>query len=764
MEDIPSEGDTSSIYKTIINDIKLFSLCIAVVAILTTYLTIDTNTYSPSSFYESGVLVKQVCFFLFGALTPLVCLTSLYCMVYHLINKAPINNKKISLTVIFFVSLSITLTVLADNNRMNSNDWSYYSITREVLDYDYSTYSTIVKDRTYIGGIIAYFLYKDVPLVNLHSLFGKQLSLWVFGLITLTIGMWLTKPILSQFVNFIKRKYRERKQRLEEIKQNVHFNNLQETLDVNEEDDLMIDEYSRPESIEYESETQQIEFEEQKNSITPKKVKSIELKTNFRKSDPSQYTPPPINLLNKKKTICTKQLQTEIDGLKSRLESTLNSFNIEATVGNIQIGPRVISFEVHPSQGVKVQKIKNIEDDIALNLRAKSTRIIAPIPGKAAVGIEIPSPVQQEVNYREMLNEYKRSAQSYRLPLILGKTVSGEDVIADLAKMPHLIIAGATGSGKSVCINTIIMSILLTSSPEDVRLIMVDPKKVELTPYTSLPHMIAPVITDSNEAVDALKWLVVEMESRYEVLKQVGFRNIESFNNRDIDDDFEATLSVEVPRKMYYIVAIIDELADLMMTVSNEIETYIARIAQMARAVGIHLILATQRPSREVITGLIKANFPARIAFKVSSKINSQIILDEPSAETLLGNGDALFLNPYKPSLIRSQCPYISDQEIASIVDHIKSKYPTQYIMSSFNLLQNSNNEGSLSDDALYDDAYKIVIATGNASTTFLQRKLRIGYARAASLMDDLESNGVVSPAEGSKGRKILVQTNEVSG
>jgi S-DNA-T family DNA segregation ATPase FtsK/SpoIIIE len=363
------------------------------------------------------------------------------------------------------------------------------------------------------------------------------------------------------------------------------------------------------------------------------------------------------------------------------------------------------------------------------------------------------------VGLKEMLAHYQQSGRKFNIPILLGKAVNGDYVMSDLTKMPHCIIAGATGSGKSVCINTIIMSILLNARPDEIKLVMVDPKKVELTPYTKLPHMLAPVITEPQGACAALLWLVKEMERRYENLKQIGVRNIEAFNNRTIDKAFEETLGVEIPAKLPYIVGIIDELADLMMVSSSDIETPIARIAQMARAVGIHLILATQRPSREVITGLIKANFPTRISFKVSSRVNSQIVLDDNGAESLLGNGDMLFLPPGASHMVRAQGAYIRDEDINKVVAHICSQAPPRYIIESFDRMEHSGDDDGQEEggDELYAQAKDVVLSTGNASTTFLQRKLKIGYARAASLIDVLEKKGIVSSADGSKARKVLV-------
>lgn len=482
--------------------------------------------------------------------------------------------------------------------------------------------------------------------------------------------------------------------------------------------------------------------------------------------DFTNYKVPTPSLLTNSKKGDQSSIKKDLKRQAEVLEETLLSFGIEAKVGQINCGPTITSFEVHPAIGVKVQKIKTLDNDIALNMEAKSIRIIAPIPGKAAVGIEVPNPQPQEVGFKDMLQAYQQSSQKFHIPILLGQAVNGDYVMSDLTKMPHCIIAGATGSGKSVCINTIIMSILLNAKPNQIKLLMVDPKKVELTPYTNLPHMLAPVITESQGAAAALNWMVKEMEKRYEILKLVGVRNIDGFNKRTPNLELEATLGREIPADMPYIVGIIDELADLMMVASQDIETPIARIAQMARAVGIHLILATQRPSREVITGLIKANFPTRISFKVASRVNSQIVLDETGAESLLGNGDMLFLPPGSSHLVRAQGAFIRDEDIQTVVQHICSQAPPNYVIQSFDRLHEIEGAAGADDqetefDSLYEQAKDVVLSTGNASTTFLQRKLKIGYARAASLMDQLERQGIVGPAEGSKPRKIFAAKGE---
>lgn len=478
------------------------------------------------------------------------------------------------------------------------------------------------------------------------------------------------------------------------------------------------------------------------------------------------YVLPSIDLLNLAKRAEQATMKQELKEKADLLEETLMSFGIEAKVGQIHSGPTITCFEVHPAVGVKIGRIKTLEQDIALNLEAKSLRIIAPIPGKACVGIEVPNKHPQEVSFRELLSSYLQQGASLRIPMLLGKSVSGEFVFCDLTRLPHCIIAGATGSGKSVCINSVVMSLLMVARPDEIRLLMIDPKKVELTPYTALPHMLAPVITEPHDACVALNWLVKEMEKRYEILKLTGQRHIDGFNRRK-PAPTDASQPIPIPATMPYYVAIIDELADLMMASTQDIETPIARLAQMARAVGIHLIVATQRPSREVITGLIRANFPARIAFKVASRVNSQIILDEVGAETLLGNGDMLLLLPGASQLIRAQGAFVRDEEIAKVIAHSEKQGPTKYVISSFAQMAGDSfsQADDEHDDELYEEAKNIVLSTGTASTTFLQRKLKVGYARAASLMDLLEARNIVSPPEGpNKTRKVYLPKNNAPG
>lgn len=628
--------------------------------------------------------------------------------------------------------------------------------------------------RHNLGGVPLYYLYNDLPTFNLKHLLSNVGIGITFSLIAIIsmllftetraitlwqrikkLGLWLKEKSHSSFQNW-KKSRSEKTPIIKTIKPIHTLEEVEETLTTPYPAPIFPPQKKRPLPARKKA-TPMLKPE----PVMTKREIALRAQTVVN-GNYTHFRIPPSTLLQNPKKIDHSTIKKDLRRQAELLEDTLMSFGIEAKVGDIHCGPTITSFEVHPSVGVKVQKIKALENDIALNLQAKSIRIIAPIPGKAAVGIEIPSLIPQAVSFKELLTHYKRSSQKAQIPILLGKSVSGEIVMSDLAKMPHCIIAGATGSGKSVCINTIVMSIVMNASPDEIKLLMIDPKKVELTSYSRLPHMIAPVITEAHGAYAALNWLVKEMQLRYEILKEMRLRNISAFNGRKVNPQFEESLSIPIPEKMPMMVAIIDEFADLMMASSSDLETPIARIAQMARAVGIHLILATQRPSREVITGLIKANFPARISFKVASRVNSQIILDEPGAESLLGNGDMLFLPPGSSHLIRAQGTYISDEEINQIVAYVCNQAPPNYLIPSFDKMPHEDLNflaGDDSKDSLYHDALTTVIETGNASTTFLQRKLKIGYARAASLMDELEKNGVIGPQEGAKPRRVFVSS-----
>ena len=691
---------------------------------------------------------------------------------------------------LFIFSLSVLLNLTAEQLPQTYSSLESRLHTESILVGASKPYLHL---RYNAGGALSYYLLKDIPTYSLLHLLSPSGVAIVFSMLLLVSSAFLGRSLLARLRNRMQQLRTDSKKAK---KKKPSFSEhllalLKSYLDKKSAKEQKAKKISSKEprivsptfpKIQAPKSEDEIEFsfhDAPKAPLPvarPRKKSAKEVASEFSKEqlreealraqkvyngDFASYIKPRAAFLKAPKAQDPQELKKDLMRLGKILEETLSSFGIDGKVGAIHCGPRIASFEVHPPVGVKVQKIKALENDIALNMQAESTRIIAPIPGKAAVGIEIPTPHPHEVSFRELLEHYQSSSKKLEVPMLLGKSVSGDIITADLTKMPHCLIAGATGSGKSVCINTIILSILMTARPDEVKLLMVDPKKVELTGYSELPHMIAPVITEPHGAQSALQWLVKEMQRRYEILKKLGLRNILSFNKRERDVETEEALNLEIPEKMPYIVGIIDELTDLMMAAPSDIETPIARIAQMARAVGIHLILATQRPSREVITGLIKANFPARLSFKVASKINSQIILDETGAERLLGNGDMLFLPPGTSNTMRAQGAFVSDEEIKKVVSSICMQAPPNYLIDSFDNPSALFSEAKAPKDDLFDQAKEIVVETGSASTTFLQRKLKIGYARAASLMDELEERGIVSAQEGSKPRRVLYKSAE---
>ncbi|UZJ80264.1 DNA translocase FtsK [Fictibacillus sp. KU28468] len=450
-------------------------------------------------------------------------------------------------------------------------------------------------------------------------------------------------------------------------------------------------------------------------------------------------------------------VQEEDDSLwmeeqRDLLQLTLDNFNVNARVVNITKGPSVTRLEVQPAPGVKVNKITNLSDDIKLSLSAKDIRIEAPIPGKNTIGIEVPNRHSQAVYLREILQSEEFRESSSPLTVALGLDLSGSPIVTDLQKMPHGLIAGATGSGKSVCINSILVSLMYKASPEDVRLLLVDPKMVELAPYNAIPHLVTPVITDPKEATTALKWTVEEMERRYEAFARNGVRDIKRYNDKMKSEQLYAN-------KMPYIVVVIDELADLMMVSPQDVEEAICRIAQKARACGIHLLLATQRPSVDVITGLIKANIPTRAAFAVSSAIDSRTIIDISGAERLLGRGDMLFMENGSSKAVRIQGNFVSDEEIERVTAFVKEQYPTHYLFSREELIQ--SNQTVEQEDDLFEEACYYVLDVGAASSSSIQRRFRVGYNRAARLVEMMEAFGLVSEAMGSKPRNVLMSQEE---
>jgi S-DNA-T family DNA segregation ATPase FtsK/SpoIIIE len=508
------------------------------------------------------------------------------------------------------------------------------------------------------------------------------------------------------------------------------------------------------------------------------------------------YQLPPLDFLqHPDPTIKPTESKEELMANARLMQQTLAQFDIEVALGDITKGPTITRYELHPAPGVKLEKITALNNNLAAALKAERLNILAPVPGKSSVGIEVPNPVKTSVIMRDLLESEEWRNTKARIPLALGKDVYGHPIISDLAEMPHVLIAGSTGSGKSVCINAIICSLLYRFSPDQLRFVMIDPKVVELQQYNALPHLVVPVVTDPKKVILALRWVVNEMEKRYQIFARVGVRNILSFNSRPKNkplpvrepelpllakkekvepgaDGFAVEVDEEIivpreediiiPEKLSYIVVIIDELADLMLVAPADVEMAIARITQMARAAGIHCIVATQRPSVDVITGVIKANIPARIAFQVAAKVDSRTILDAMGADKLLGKGDLLYLPPGSAKLTRAQGSYISDQEIQSIVDFIAKQAKPSYELEIHKQLSRptsslGDESGIDEDEEIIQDCIEVIRSEQKASVSLLQRRLRLGYGRAARIMDELENRGIVGPSNGAEPRDILI-------
>ena len=528
------------------------------------------------------------------------------------------------------------------------------------------------------------------------------------------------------------------------------------------EEDNTLDEYNVElfNNIKHSSTKHNKGITESEKSVVTKEIDTMlnTSKENFIKI----YTYPKLDLLNNNaKSKMKNEDKQDLFDNANKLEDTLMSFGVEAKVLQVTKGPSVTRFEIQPSPGVKVSKIVNLQDDIALGLAASAVRMEAPIPGKSAIGIEVPNKKQTPVFLREVLDSKEFQESTKKISFALGKDITGACIVGDLSEMPHMLIAGATGSGKSVCINSLIVSLLYKYSPDEIKLLMIDPKVVELSIYNGIPHLLIPVVTEPKKAAGALNWAVNEMDKRYELFTKYKVKNIKSYNQQ-VDKGF-------ISEKLPYIVLIVDELADLMMTCPNDVEDYICRLAQKARAAGIHLIIATQRPSVDVITGVIKANIPSRISFAVSSGVDSRTILDQTGAEKLLGRGDMLYspMGANKP--LRIQGAFISEEEVENVVDFIKSSedevnYREEIIehINNENLSSSSHSGDSEENDELLDEAIKLVVEYQQASTSFIQRKLRIGFNRASRIMEELEAKGIISERDGSKPRQVLIAKDEI--
>lgn len=602
------------------------------------------------------------------------------------------------------------------------------------------------------GIIILYLIFWISLIKNLLGISYKDLITKTKEK-TVIVGNFIGKNYMK-ISNKIKTYFREKK--LKKIRNNRENKKREE---IDKKEDL-----SKNKVIKIEEEVEKDNkddfdqrFEKAKiNSYKSKQVDLSDFDQTFKEEYTLNYKFPKLDLLDDRDDDSELD-QNDIKDKARRIEECLDSFGIKSKVVQINIGPSVTCFELKPQRGVKVSKILNLSDDLSLALATSDIRIEAPIPGKSHVGIEVPNSQKEVVGLKEMIASEEFMKSTKELPFVLGKSISGLPKVSAIEKMPHLLVSGATGSGKSVCINTIIMSILYKHSPDEVKLLLIDPKIVELSIYNGIPHLIMPVITDPKKASSSLFWAIREMERRYKLFEENHVRDISSYRDlSEIDENIE---------KLPYVVIIIDELSDLMMTAASEVEDYITRLAQKSRACGIHLIIATQRPTVDVITGTIKANIPSRIAFAVTSQIDSRTILDMSGAETLLGKGDMLFSPSDAMKPMRIQGAFVSDSEVLRVVNYIKQTREEEYDKKAMETVEEKTKIVENDDeDELIDEAIEIIINENTASVSLLQRKLKVGYARAGRIIDQLEARGVIGGYEGSKPRKVLVDHSYLEG
>lgn len=638
--------------------------------------------------------------------------------------------------------------------------WFIMSLLVYYEGKDTSTFSMLQKAQFILaqsspnyGGLIGVFFGSFF-----YKIFGSTGTAIVLSLVFIVLFLYFLPFSLNNFFAYLKvkrdqrnqgrairKKEKEEREKLKPVKVKKQAKAAPEKKEfkLKRDSELEINDYAKKEEE---------EVVKKVGPLTKGEIKDFEKEIALNDTT-TQYTFPPKNLLDPPKK--SKGIgQNAMRHQAQVIEETMNEFNIECQVVAINRGPVITCYELQIAPGVKLNKIVSLQDNLALALASSDIRIEAPIPGKSAVGIEVPNEEKDSVSFSEILDSpgFKKSTTT---PLALGKDVSGEIVVSSIDKMPHLLIAGATGSGKSVCINTIITSILYRSRPDEVKLILIDPKVVELSVYNGIPHLLIPVVTDPKKAAFALKWAVDEMEKRYKLFAQEKARDMKSYNSKMQEEN---RLSEIMPK----IVVIVDELADLMMVAANEIEDYIARLAQMARAAGIHMILATQRPSVDVITGTIKANIPSRIAFAVSSGVDSRTILDSNGAENLLGQGDMLFYPSFYSKPRRLQGAFISDKEVESVINFIRESSNKDYDEEAIQAIEKTINTTVESQDDLYIQAVEYVLNDGQASISYLQRKLKIGYSRAARLIDSMEEQGIIGPHEGTKPRKLAMTEEEI--
>lgn len=601
------------------------------------------------------------------------------------------------------------------------------------------------------GIIILYLIFWISLIKNLRGISYKDLIIKVKEN-SIIFGNFVGKKYMK-ISNKIKTHFKEKKLKKIKEKKNARREKFESKEDSNSDKVIKLEEENKKNTDDDFDER----FEKAKiNSYKSKQVDLSDFDQTFKEEYTLNYKFPKLDLLDDREN-GSEVDQNDIKDKARRIEECLDSFGIKSKVVQINIGPSVTCFELKPQRGVKVSKILNLSDDLSLALATSDIRIEAPIPGKSHVGIEVPNSKKEVVGLKEMIASEEFIKNTKELPFVLGKSISGSPKVSAIEKMPHLLVSGATGSGKSVCINTIIMSILYKHSPDEVKLLLIDPKIVELSIYNGIPHLIMPVITDPKKASSSLFWAIREMERRYKLFEENHVRDISSYRDlTEIDENIE---------KLPYIVIIIDELSDLMMTAAGEVEDYITRLAQKSRACGIHLIIATQRPTVDVITGTIKANIPSRIAFAVTSQIDSRTILDMSGAETLLGKGDMLFSPSDAMKPMRIQAAFVSDSEVLRVVNYIKETREEEYDKKAMETVEEKTKVIENDDeDELINEAIEIIINENTASVSLIQRKLKVGYARAGRIIDQLEARGIIGGYEGSKPRKVLVDHSYLEG
>lgn len=729
-----------------------------------------------------GVFIRNAFFALFGITAYFIPIVMLISSIVFIINKGHIHFEKKIVAIQLFIINIISMVHIG------------YSTSTDEKDFSSKVSLAVENGMNKTGGGV----FCEIIVSPLLYMFGKVGTYIILVFVGIALAMFITEVTVSEvFKSFINKSSDMFKESINNIKKidlsekvksfkkdDVTTNNeknnskdldkttvIKTSAEPKEFNESNIQIFDSLESIE-ESIKSKMPPDISKSAPIPNVVssnkhheKKQDQREDIKISIPSmereekkEYIFPDINLLNEPQVLNGADDKKHLLENAKMLEDTLQSFNVDAKVVQVRRGPSVTRYELHPSPGVKVSKIVNLSDDLALSLATSSVRIEAPIPGKAAVGIEVPNREILPVFLREVIESHEFNEFGSNLSFALGKDITGKCVVTDIGKMPHLLVAGATGSGKSVCINTLITSLIYKSSPEDVKMILIDPKVVELSIYNGIPHLLIPVVTDPKKAASALYWAVNEMTQRYKIFAENNVRNVDGYNN--------LVKSKGIGEKMPKIVIIIDELADLMMVSPRDVEDSICRLSQMARAAGLHLVIATQRPSVDVITGVIKANIPSRISFAVSSQTDSRTILDMGGAEKLLGRGDMLFLPIGSNKPTRIQGAFITEEEVSSVVEFLKESFKTNYDEEAIEEIEKLKPESDSVDeeeDVLLNEAIKIAVEYGQASASMLQRRLRIGFNRAARLIESMEVKGVVGPQEGSKPRQVLISKDDIS-